>query len=47
MKINITGRHFDVSEDLSKYAEKKLVKLEKFFHKSASIELILYLEKHH
>jgi putative sigma-54 modulation protein len=46
MKINITGRHFDVSDDLSKYAEKKLIRLEKFFHKPASINIIMYLEKH-
>ncbi len=46
MKIAITGRHFEVSEDLSKYAEKKLAKLEKFFHKLIDIEVIMYLEKH-
>ena len=33
MKITITGRHFDISDDLSQYAEKKLSKLEKYFHK--------------
>jgi putative sigma-54 modulation protein len=46
MKITIIGRHFEVSEDLSKYAEKKLAKLEKFFHKLIDIEVIMYLEKH-
>jgi putative sigma-54 modulation protein len=46
MKITITGRHFEVSEDLSKYAEKKLAKLEKFFHKLIDIEVIMYVEKH-
>jgi putative sigma-54 modulation protein len=46
MKITITGRHFEVSEDLSKYAEKKLAKLEKFFHKLIDIEVIMYMEKH-
>ena len=46
MKINITGRHFDISEDLSQYAEKKLTKLEKYFHKLIDINLIMYMEKH-
>ncbi len=46
MNIIITGRHFEVSDHLSKYAEKKLAKLEKFFHKLIDIEVIMYMEKH-
>lgn len=46
MKINITGRHFDISDDLSQYAEKKLLKLEKYFHKLIDINVIMYMEKH-
>jgi putative sigma-54 modulation protein len=46
MKITITGRHFEVSQDLSQYAEKKFAKLEKFFHKLIDIEVIMYMEKH-
>ncbi|MBN2039125.1 MAG: ribosome-associated translation inhibitor RaiA [Spirochaetes bacterium] len=46
MKINITGRHFDISNDLSEYAEKKLSKLEKYFHKLIDINVIMYMEKH-
>jgi putative sigma-54 modulation protein len=46
MKIIITGRHFDVTEDLSQYAEKKLTKLAKYFHKIIDINVIMYMEKH-
>lgn len=46
MKFKITGRHFEVSGHLSQYAEKKILKLEKFFHKLIDIEIIMYLEKH-
>ncbi len=46
MKIIITGRHFDVSDDLSQYAEKKISKLEKYFHNLIDIEVIMYMEKH-
>lgn len=46
MKIIITGRHFDISEDLSQYADKKLSKLEKYFHKLIDINVIMFMEKH-
>lgn len=46
MKISITGRHFDVTEDLVQYAEKKLSKLEKYFHKLIDIEVIMFMERH-
>jgi putative sigma-54 modulation protein len=46
MKITITGRHFEVSDNLSHYAEKKFAKLEKYFHKLIDIEMIMYQEKH-
>jgi putative sigma-54 modulation protein len=46
MKIIITGRHFDVSDDLSQYAERKISRLDKYFHRLIDIEVILYMEKH-
>ncbi len=46
MKISITGRHFEVTEDLSQFAEKKLARIEKYFHKLIDITVIMYMEKH-
>ncbi len=45
MKIKITGRHIDVSERLKEYAEKRILKLEKYFQQLIDIHLILYVEK--
>ncbi|MBN2401528.1 MAG: ribosome-associated translation inhibitor RaiA [Spirochaetes bacterium] len=46
MKLTITGRHFEVSEELSQYAEKKFTKIKKYFRRLIDIEIIMYLEKH-
>lgn len=46
MKIVITGRHFEVSDDLRKYAEKKFNKLEKYFHRLIVVQITMYMEKH-
>ena len=46
MKLTITGRHFEVSGDLSKYTEKKFSKLEKYFHRLIDVEIVMYQEKH-
>jgi len=45
MKIQITGRHIDVSDALRDYAEKKISKLEKYFQQLIDTHLILYVEK--
>ena len=45
MKIQITGRHIDVSDALRDYAEKKLSRLEKYFQQLIDTHLILYVEK--
>lgn len=45
MKINITGRHIDISDALRDYAEKKISKLEKYFQQLIDTHLILYVEK--
>jgi len=45
MKIKITGRHINVSERLKDYAEKRILKLEKYFQQIIDIHLIMYVEK--
>ena len=45
MKINMTGRHIDISDALRDYAEKKISKLEKYFQQLIDTHLILYVEK--
>jgi len=45
MKIKITGRRIDVSDALRDYAEKKISRLEKYFHQLIDTHLILYIEK--
>ncbi len=46
MKILITGRHFDVSNELRQYAEKKFKKLDKYFDRLIDIQITMYMEKH-
>ncbi len=46
MKIIITGRHFDVSEELKQYVDKKFNKLERYFHNLIDIQVTMYIEKH-
>ncbi len=45
MKIKITGRHINVSDNLREYAEKKVSKLEKYFQQLIDTHLIMYVEK--
>jgi putative sigma-54 modulation protein len=45
MKIKITGRHINVSEKLKEYAEKRIFRIEKYFHQLIDIQLIFYVEK--
>lgn len=46
MNLIITGRHFDVSDELRQYVEKKFKKLGKYFHKLIDIQVTMSLEKH-
>lgn len=46
MKFTITGRHFTISDDLKEHAEKKLMKLEKYFHRLIGIRVTMFMEKH-
>jgi len=45
MNITITGRQINVSDGLSQYAEKKIKKLETYFHQLMDAHVILYKEK--
>jgi putative sigma-54 modulation protein len=42
MNITVTGRNVDVSNGLREYAEKKIVKLEKYFHQVIDIKIIVF-----
>lgn len=46
MKVDITGRHIDVTEGLRTHAEDKLAKLERFLDGSAEAHVVLFIEKH-
>jgi putative sigma-54 modulation protein len=41
IKINITGRHMQVSDDLRNYAESKAGRLERYFDQLREIEVVM------
>lgn len=41
MRITVTGRHVNVSQEVKEYAEKKVSKLEKFYDRIQKVEVIL------
>ncbi len=45
MKVIITGRKFEITEDIRKFTEKKLGKLDKFFSDAAEAQITLSVEK--
>ncbi len=45
MKITITGRHLEITPALRDYAEKKIEKLEKYFHQLIDTHVIMSVEK--
>ncbi len=45
MEIAITFRHMDGTEAIRSHVQEKLVKLEKYFEKNTTIEVILWVEK--
>lgn len=45
MNITITGRHFEVTPSLRDYAEKKIKKVEKYFHQLIDSHVVMYIEK--
>ncbi len=46
MKLEITARHFDVTEALKIYLEEKLFRLEKYAQDILNMHVILEMEKH-
>ena len=45
MKIDFTGRHYEVDDQVKRYAEGKLKKLSKFLDGPVDVQLILEVEK--
>ena len=45
MKINVTGRHINITEALQLYIENKFKKIEKHFENIVDIHVILTVEK--
>jgi putative sigma-54 modulation protein len=45
MNITITGRRMEVTPSLKEYAEKKIIKLEKYFHQLIDAHVILHVDK--
>ncbi|MCG3176215.1 MAG: Ribosome hibernation promoting factor [Candidatus Omnitrophica bacterium] len=47
MEIDITGRHFQVTEPLKKYATEKIQKLDKYSLKIESVHVVMEVQKFH
>ena len=47
MEIDITGRHFQVTEPLKQYAGEKIQKLDKFSLKLESVHIVMEVQKFH
>lgn len=45
MEIDITGRHFQVTEPLKQYASEKIQKLDKFSLKLESVHIVMEVQK--
>jgi len=45
MNLAITGRHMEITPSLREYAEKKIKKLEKYFHQLIDARVILFIER--
>ncbi len=45
MRINITGKHMDVTEAIKDLVEKKMQKLDKFFDDDTNVKVLLSVEK--
>jgi putative sigma-54 modulation protein len=46
MKLNITGRHFEITPAIKSYLEEKLGKLDKYGNDIISVNVILDIEKY-
>lgn len=47
MEIDISGRHFHVSEPIKQYVTEKILKLDKYRMKLESVHVILEVQKFH
>ncbi len=47
MEIDITGRHFHISEPLKEYIDEKVLKLDKYSLKLESVHIVLEVQKFH
>ncbi|MBN1499962.1 MAG: ribosome-associated translation inhibitor RaiA [Spirochaetes bacterium] len=45
MNLTVTGRHINVSDRFKEYVDKKIDKLEKYFHQVMEIKVIIFKEK--
>ena len=45
MRINITGKHMDVTDAIKELIEKKMKKLDKFFEDDTNVKVLLSVEK--
>ena len=45
MRINITGKHMDVTQPIKDLIEKKMKKLDKFFDEDTGVKVLLSVEK--
>lgn len=45
MRINITGKHMDVTQAINDLIEKKMKKLDKFFEEDTTVKVVLSVEK--
>jgi len=46
MNITITGRHFNVADDLKDYAEKEINKLQRFYKDIIDVQITMAVERH-
>jgi putative sigma-54 modulation protein len=47
MRLNITARHFKLSESLRRYTEKEIQRLKKYYDGIIDVEVVLDREKNH
>jgi putative sigma-54 modulation protein len=47
MRINITARHFKLSEEMKQYVEKEAYRLKKYYDPIIDLDIILSWEKKH
>lgn len=46
MKIDLTGRHIEITPELREHVEAKLAKLDKMLDEPAEAHVVLFVEKH-